>query len=336
MLILPSSEVETLCGLVDPVSAVRDALRLHGTGETCLPAEAYLAWDEPGGGRARTLNMPGMLGGSVNAIGTKIINGNPRNVERGLPRASGLTMLFDRESAQIVCLLDAAYISALRTAAVCIDKLHTSAPLRLGVCGAGYLAYQHIQLVATRRAIGETTIYDVKRERAERLRDKLGMQEGRATISVAGSAEELVAKATCLVAATTTLQPYITYQMIRPGTLLINISLDDFHSDVFMRADRLYIDDWSLISSDQHRLLGRLIRDGKVVRTSHDAAMGARAIDGTIGELLSGTCQGRIADSDIILVNPFGMAIEDIAIAQAVYQKAIERNVGHQLQLTGP
>jgi ornithine cyclodeaminase len=333
VLVLSRSEIERICGLVDPVSAVREALLLHAAGETCLPAEAYMAWEEPGGGRARTLNMPGLVGGNINAVGTKIINGNPGNIARGLPRASGLTLLFERTSARIMCMLDAAFISALRTAAVsllCVGRLHVSAPLRLGVCGAGYLARHHALLLAARCRIDEIAIYDLKRERAEGLCEDLRAQV-QATIAVPDSIEELVTNATCLITATTTVEPYIPYETIRPGTLLINISLDDFHSDVFMRADRLYVDDWSLISADQHRLLGRLIREGKIVRSRCDVAGGARAIDGTIGELLSGACRGRTSEDEIILVNPFGMAIEDIAVAQAVYLKAVEQNVGYQI-----
>jgi N-[(2S)-2-amino-2-carboxyethyl]-L-glutamate dehydrogenase len=334
MLVLSSSEIEGICDLIDPVSAVREALLLHAAGHTCLPAEAYMAWDEPGGGRARTLNMPGLVGGSVNAVGTKIINGNPTNIERGLPRASGLTLLFDRDSGRIVCLLDAGFISALRTAAVsllCIEKLHVPAPLRLGICGAGYLAHHHIRLLAARCSVGEISIFDLRRERAERLRDELSARGIQAAITVRNFVEDVVSNATCLVTTTTTVRPYIDHKMIRLGTLLINISLDDFHSDVFMKADKLYVDDWSLISADQHRLLGRLIRDSKVVRSNCDVTVGARAIDGTIGELLSGACHARASESDIILVNPFGMAIEDIAVAQAVYLKAIDQNVGHLL-----
>src|SRR5262249_34545057 len=119
--------------------------------------------------------------------------------------------------------------------------------------------------------------------------------------------------------------------MLRPGTLLINVSLDDFQSDVFIKADRLYVDDWSLISADHNRLLGRLIRDGKVVNSGRRTADGGRPIDGTIGEVLSGLCRGRTSEREIILINPFGMAIEDIAVAQAIYHKAVEKNLGHRL-----
>ena len=339
MLVLSSQEIEAICRDIDPVLAVREALILHAAGDTHLPAEAYLAWDAPRGGRARTLNMPGFVGGSINAIGTKIINGNPRNIEHDLPRASGLTLLFDANTARVTCLLDAAFISALRTAAVsflCVEKLHLPVPVHLGVCGAGYLAQHHILLLAARCQVDEISIYDINHERSEKLRDYLKSCGIRVPIILPNSIEELASKATCLIAATTTTTPYIRYNMIKSGAVLINISLDDFCSDVFMKADQLFVDDLSLISADEHRLLGRLIRDGEIVgpndKASNDkGSKAARPISGTIGGLLSGAYSARVTKHDIILVNPFGMAIEDVAVAQAIYREALEKGVGLRL-----
>jgi ornithine cyclodeaminase len=319
---------------MDPVAAVREALILHAAGDAGLPAEAYLAWDAPQGGRARTLNMPGFVGGSISAVGTKIINGNPHNIELGLPRASGVTLLFDRNTARPICIMDAAFISALRTAAVsllCLQALRGPKALRIGVSGAGYLALHHILLLANRCKVDRISIYDTKQRRAEALKEAILSRGIKTPIDIVDSIEALVGEATCVVTTTTTSTPYISLDMISPGTLLINVSLDDFDRDVFLGADKLYVDDWPLISADEHRLLGRLTREGLVVNRGDPPPRGGRAIDGTIGQLLSGTCQGRGHDHEIILVNPFGMAIEDIAVAQGLYRQAVSQSRGHQI-----
>ena len=338
MLLLSSHDVERTCRETDVVGAVREALILHAAGDTRLAPEAYMAWDAPGGGRARTLNMPGFVGGAVNAVGTKIINGNPANIERDIPRASGVTALFDRDTARIICLMDGAFISARRTAAVselCVEKLHVAAPVCLGVCGAGYLALHHVEALAHRMGLERLLVYDLHRERAEALCARAMAAELCPRAAVADTAAELGRQSTCIVAATTTTTPYIDYEMIAPGTVLLNISLDDFAADVFLRADKLYVDDWALITADQNRLLGRLARDRLVVDPRRSAsggpAAGPRAIEGTIGELLAGICLGREREGEIILVNPFGMAIEDIAVAKAVYDRALAMNIGQRI-----
>ena len=334
MLVLSSREVEAICRTLDSVSIVREALVLHAGGDAKLPAEAYLAWDAPEGGRARTLNMPGMVGGSIDAVGTKIINGNPHNVERGLPRASGLTLLFDKNTGRPVCIMDAAFISALRTAAVsllCLQALHGPAAIRLGVSGAGYLALHHILLLANRCKMDRISIYDTKRSRAEALQKEIRSRGMQLPIYLSESVRSLVGEATCVLTTTTTSTPYISYAMIEPGALLINVSLDDFDRDVFLRADKLYVDDWSLVSADEHRLLGRLSREGLVADRDTPSPRGGRVIDGSIGQLLAGNCRGRMHEREIILVNPFGMAIEDIAVAQNVYRQAIAQCIGQQI-----
>jgi ornithine cyclodeaminase/alanine dehydrogenase-like protein (mu-crystallin family) len=201
VLFLSSRDVEAISQTMDPVAAVREALILHAAGDAGLPAEAYLAWDAPQGGRARTLNMPGFVGGSIDAVGTKIINGNPHNIELGLPRASGVTLLFDRNTARPICIMDAAFISALRTAAVsllCLQALHGPKALRIGVSGAGYLALHHILLLANRCKVDRISIYDTKQRRAEGLKEAILSRGIKTPIDIVDSIEALVGEATCV------------------------------------------------------------------------------------------------------------------------------------------
>ena len=120
---LNEAETRFVCEHLDPIEVIRRALILHGSDETVLPAEAYLGWRAADGASARSLSMPAMLLGpdrSAHAIGTKVINGSPGNVSRGLPRASGLTMLFDPLTARITTVTASQHLSALRTACVSV------------------------------------------------------------------------------------------------------------------------------------------------------------------------------------------------------------------------
>ncbi len=118
ILYLSRSDVEIACNSIDPVAVIRDVFKLHGTGQVILPDEAYLSWTNDHDEQVRSLNMPAYIGGSLDIAGTKIINGNIANSSRGLPRASGLTLLFDNTSVRINCIMEGAYLSGLRTASV--------------------------------------------------------------------------------------------------------------------------------------------------------------------------------------------------------------------------
>jgi N-[(2S)-2-amino-2-carboxyethyl]-L-glutamate dehydrogenase len=112
------------------------------------------------------------------------------------------------------------------------------------------------------------------------------------------------------------------------GTVAINVSLDDLDETALLETDRLFVDDWELIVADDNRLLGRLARAGRVVGPDETPTGSQRRVDGTLGELLAGHCQGRGAASDKVVVNPFGMAITDIALARLVHQVGVQRGLG--------
>jgi N-[(2S)-2-amino-2-carboxyethyl]-L-glutamate dehydrogenase len=103
---------------------------------------------------------------------------------------------------------------------------------------------------------------------------------------------------------------------------------DDPLPEVFLRADKLYVDDSNLIAADEHRLLGRMLRGGTIARPGR---RGGRAIDGELGELLASGRRGRLHAGEIIVVNPFGLAIEDLAIAKHVYRHATLTGLGTTL-----
>src|SRR6266567_2160940 len=153
ILYLCRKDVEQACRTIDSVAIMREVFRLHGSGQTTLPDEAYLAWTNDKGECVRSLNMPGYIGGSMRIAGTKIINSNICNPMRGLPRASGLTLLYDDTSVRVVCIMEGAYLSSLRTASVtalAVDLLKGVDVQCFAIIGAGVLARAHIDLLVRR------------------------------------------------------------------------------------------------------------------------------------------------------------------------------------------
>jgi ornithine cyclodeaminase/alanine dehydrogenase-like protein (mu-crystallin family) len=321
ILYLSGSDVAAALEHIDVIGTVAAALVAHGRGDTILPAEAYLGWEKDGE-PLRSLCMPA----SIDSVpGVKIINANPANPARGLPRASGLTLLFEPDTGRPLCVMEAARISCLRTAAVTAtaNELLAAAPVeRLALIGAGALARCHLRLLAPRlRQLREIRVYDRDRERATAL-------AADRSLVVCDSAEEAIRGAQVIVTVTTATTPYIRYDWLQPGALLVNVSLDDPLPEVFLNADKLFVDDINLVAADECRLLGRMLRDGIIVRAGQG---GARAIDGELGQLLAYGHPGRSHPDEIIVVNPFGLAIEDIAIAPQVHEYATASGLGTRL-----
>jgi ornithine cyclodeaminase len=316
------AEVEVDRGLMElnvgVLEVVEGAFAEHHRGASTLPPEACLHWESPSGGAARSIAMHAHLAGPPERVGMKLINAATDNPGRGLARASGVIALFDPLTAEIIDLMPAAKISATRTAAVstlAARRLAVPSARRLALIGAGALARAHSSLLISELGLSELVVFDADPERAKKLADAERGIEG---ATVARSAEEAVRGADVIVAATTVTEPYVELGWLAPGSLFLNVSLDDLCSEALLRVERLYVDDWQMVLSDSQRLLGKMGRRGQVIAPGSTPLRGARTVSGELGALFCGDVAGRSDESERIVVNPFGLAISDIALAGAV------------------
>src|SRR5690348_4697347 len=93
---LDGAAVASLCARIDPLAVVSEAFLAVRAGRSGVTPEAALRWTAPDGTAARSLILPAR---HEDTYGCKIINACLGNVDRGLPRAAGLILLYDRETA---------------------------------------------------------------------------------------------------------------------------------------------------------------------------------------------------------------------------------------------
>ncbi|MDY7086145.1 MAG: ornithine cyclodeaminase [Actinomycetota bacterium] len=311
---LDTRAVDDLLTGVDVVAAVEQAQIGHAQGRTVLPAEAYLRWDV-GDGWARSLTLPAALGAPPHTAGIKVINGNIANPGRGMPRASGLILLFDVETGQVTTVMAAARISAMRTAAVSVAGVRRLAPRPVEsvlVVGAGPIGAAHVRLLCdTVPTVRTVWTYDLDAARSREL----------ATTSPAVEAvpewRAVAGRADAVIGATTSTGPYLALADIREGAIVVNVGLDDCAEDLLLGADHLVVDSWELVAGDTHRLLGRLIAAGRVTAPVPE-----------LGRVLAGADAVAPGPDDRVVLNPFGMAVNDMAVATAVQRLAAEREAG--------
>jgi ornithine cyclodeaminase len=240
--------------------------------------------------------------------------------------------------------MEGAYLSSLRTA--CVTAL--SADLFKGpdieciaIIGAGVLAQAHIELLTKRLPHLRTIrLYDIRRESITQIKTTLAplLQTHNVELAIASTAEDAIRPAQLVIPTTTTTTGYIPFDWLQPGTILVNISLDDPLPEVVFRAHKVIVDDWDLVKNDTRRLIGRMYHAGQIIGPDDTTTNNLpndqlkRRIDAQLGEVVLGSKKGRVHPDDIILVNPFGMSIEDVALATHVYQKALELNLGIWLE----
>jgi ornithine cyclodeaminase len=339
LLYLNRADVDSALVDVDVLAVTAEAHRLHADGRALLPPESYLRWTTPGGHAARSLAMAGRLETDGNPTGVKVINGSLGNVASGRPRASGLTLLFDDETARVRCVLEAARISCVRTAATSLlafARLGRPRRPTLSIVGAGVIGSAHLELAVYRLpGLREVCVADAEPERAEALvrrwaadLDEAGVSYGTATV------RDAVARGDYVVTATTATDPYIERAWLRADAVVSNVSLDDLTPEVLYDADVLLVDDWNLVALDEHRLLGRLHRAGEIGAPGSARDDARRNVDGELGQALNGDAglRAKLVDAGLVVFNPFGLAIEDVALAAAVEEAAVRRGLGRWLE----
>jgi ornithine cyclodeaminase len=337
MLLLAESDVREALTAIDPVATVRDAIRLHGEGRCVVAREAAMYWDTRSGARARSLALPARVNTRAPQQGVKIINACSGNTRLGLPRASGIACLFDEETSQISCLASAGVLSAVRTACVsmiAIELLACRPICKLCILGAGAQAYAHLQLILPRIDGPEVlAVFDIRREATLALKDRVVALAPEARCTLAEKAEDAVRKADVIITATTTTESYLKLEWLSPGALVVNVSLDDLEREVFLRADRLFVDDWRLVAADRTRQLGRLFGEGSVIGPSDADVSGARRIDGELSDAVAGRVRTLSSREEVIVVNPFGCGAFDVALLAAVHGTAKLGGMGLTVEL---
>lgn len=280
--------------------AVRDAFVRHATGEWTMPPKLYVTSHPAGDFRA----MPA-LGGGYALL--KWVTSFPGNPARGLPTVTGLVLLSDAETGTLLAVLDAAAVTALRTAAAGVlaaDTLCRPGASSYAVVGCGVNGAETARMLVARGLA--PLVWDVDRQRRTKVAARLGVRE-------AASAEEALA---CDVVVTVTpgAEPLYRDDSLRPGQHVSLLGADgpgkaEVAVGELARAD-LFCDDWEQASHGGE--LAAAVAAGAVTRD--------RVTE--LGQVLAGRADGRRSAADITLFDSTGLAIQDLAIAASAFTRA--------------
>lgn len=338
--ILNRADARWCAAQFDPVAVVESVLRQHADGEVLLPAEGYMAWANSEGAYSRSVAMLGALTGDEPVYGLKLINASVSNPMKGLERAGGISVLFDPETARPRFLVEAGYLSGLRTAAYTICSLRRLGPeqiTKVSVIGCGTIARFHLELI--QRYFPSATdvyLYDIQRKRASQLSDWSAARWPHLAITVTDSALDCAQSAQVVMTLTVSDKPYAKLSWFLPGSFIAHVSLDDLEADVFSGAEAVFVDDVGLVRDNPRRILGSLMREGKITAPGETApADGARPLDGTLGDVVLGRTPATRPSRGVVVSNPFGMAVLDVAMAAAVSRVAADAGLGHRVDLFG-
>ncbi|MEV5550754.1 ornithine cyclodeaminase [Streptomyces sp. NPDC052309] len=339
LLFLDRADVLECAAEVDVCQVVADALVRHARGAATLPPEGHLPWTNEAGADCQSLAMLGALEGDGGppVRGVKLINAATCNPVHGRERAAGIGVLFDHHTARPLVIAEAGWLSAARTAAYTMVSLrHLGPPAwdALTLVGCGTLARTHLELLGGSFAQTRTVhLYDADVRRTAALAEWTAHHLPELRIVQHADARTAVRAAPVVVTATTTDRGYLPPAWLRPGTFVAHVSLADLLPDALLTAQALYVDDVDLVADNPRRILGALMREGRVTARS-PGPVGGRGIDGTLGQVLAGDVAAVRPTTGHVVSNPFGMAVLDVALLHAVHEVAVTRKTGRTLRLS--
>ncbi len=321
ILVLDHRQIKELLPMTECIELMADALAALARGEVFQPLRTII---RPPEARGLLGLMPAFRAGEQGAFGMKAICVFPENPAKGKDAHQGAVMLFSPETGEMLALMNASEITAIRTAAVSAVATRLLAredAEQLAIIGAGVQARTHLAALAAVRAIKHARVACRNIEHAEELAHEMRQQLS-FPIEPVRTNEEAVRDADLIVTATSSLEPVINKDWISPGAHLNAIGTHSPNTreidSATMAAARIFTD----------RRESALNEAGDYLLAAKEGLVTPENIVGEIGELLIGTKTGRTSASEITLFKSLGLAIEDVATANHLYNKAQAQNAG--------
>lgn len=315
MLVLNQREVEELLDMEGCIDAMEGALAALARGEVDMPLRfIFSPVDDP------TLIglMPAHRSGDAPLYSLKTVCVFPDNPKRGLDAHQGTVTLFDGETGVVRALLNASAVTAIRTAAVSgvATRLLAREDVKtLGILGAGVQARSHVEAMRAVRPFERVVAYSPTAEHARAFAEEVGAE-------VADSPEAAVREADVVVTATSSVEPVLERDWLKPGTHV---------NAVGGRPPRMVELDPATIAESGFFVDRRESTEneaGDYLRALEEGAIGPDHIRGEIGEVLIGAKPGRRDDEEITVFRSMGLAVEDLAAAEYVLRRAQKTGAG--------
>lgn len=307
--------------MAECIELMSDALSALAREEVYQPLRTIV---RPPSARGLLGLMPAYRSGERGAFGLKSICVFPENPAQGKDAHQGSVTLFSRETGELLALMNASAITAIRTAAVsavATRLLARADAQQLGIIGAGVQARTHLTALACVRPIKNARIAARNLDRAQRLVSEV-QQDFSFPLEAVETNEEAVRGADLIVTATSSLEPVIKKGWISPGAHINAIGTHSPNSREIdsgtMGVARIFVD----------RRESALNESGDYLLAAKEGVIGPESILAEIGELLIGTKSGRSSETEITLFKSLGLAIEDVACAEYLFRKAQAQSAG--------
>jgi ornithine cyclodeaminase/alanine dehydrogenase len=305
--------------MAEVIDLLERAFFEKGEGRVEMPPKPGI---HPGGGDNFIHAMPAYIP-ALNSAGLKWVSGFPNNYQRGLPYISGLLVFNDVETGLPLAVMDCIWITAMRTAgatAVAARRLARPDSTTLGILGCGVQGRTNTEALNVLFPLERVMAYDVLPEAMEDFASEISTRFGLDVVQV-DTPREAVTGCDLVVTAGPILKvPHATIQAgwLDEGAFASLVDFDSYwHPQALMETDKFCTDD-----------IPQLLHYQEV-----GYFQGIPAIHADLGELVTGNKPGRQSAKERTIACNLGLAMDDMAVAPAIYARAVEKELGIWLPL---
>lgn len=270
--------------------------------------------------------------------GAKMLNSFPKNKETGLPTFTGMLFVFDSTNGQALGILEASYITSMRTgaaAAIGAKYLARKDAKSLGILGTGrqslfqlaamIKAFPQLERVLMADPLDAKQAKDFAQSAPDRLKQEFSI-ETNINIKGAESVEEAVSSSDIVITITPARDFYVKKEWVQEGTHFSCIGADmkgkQELDPAILKDAKIYVDD-----------LDQCVNVGEIEKAIATNVIHEKDIQGSIGERILNQVEGRQNPKDITVFDATGLAQLDLMVARYLIEEANKKDFGQNIDL---
>jgi alanine dehydrogenase len=324
-LILTRSDVQALLDIDACIDAVRDGFLAQASGHA-LASGVLGTHVDSGGFHVKT---SGLISGRRYFVAKVNANFPGNRSLHGLPTIQGVIALHDASNGTLLALMDSTEITTLRTAAataVAAQHLARSDSATVTVIGCGIQGRSQLLALSRVRPVTHVKAWDVDARVAREYVEEMSRVVG-CDVEAVDDYRAAARKSDIVVTCTPARAPLLGMSDVREGTFIAAVGAD---SDVKQELDPALLASTKLVVD----VLEQCATIGELHHAIDAGLMRREDVFAELGDVVSGKMPGRESEAEVIVFDSTGTALEDVAAASLVYERAIERGEGSVISLT--
>lgn len=242
------------------------------------------------------------------------------------PTTSSMVILLDSETGLPACLMEASWITGLKTAAsTTVTTAYLARPESetITIFGAGTLGRLHLMAAAERFNLKQANFVDIKPEVAKACAAELEPMLGFSVKAIPlGERKEVVSESDIIFTVTTGDQPLFEHAWLKPGAFVARLgSYQEVDHDVITKADKVIVDRWKYVSP----------RIPEIVELVEQGEFSMGQVFASWPDIVAGKSPGRETSDEIIVYIALGIWGEYAAILPEAFRKARSMGLGLDL-----